>query len=321
MFVSLKRLGKEVEMVRFPGCTHSFLRSGHPKMRVEYLRRMKAWFDTHLGPLVTPKEEEMRLRNAVRDVKRYATQLVNFWISLVGVASISTVIWYFDPTRELSFKIIVTLLAVAIPLAPLMDGLSKDKESHKFSWKYTWFPAFSIFALIVVFLGSIDAPNLDDKLWPFVGSSGSLDVADSWEIAQAERILKLWLAPIVLLALLYLAPSITPEGEILDLFLVPLPVVSCACVAWGLVTKWSLTRARCMQGRTIWGPGIQSLSMLLLVGPFIVLTMLAVNALGFDDVWVAVSGAIVGILFGGAVSEPFRKFMLDLGKLSGNARM
>ncbi len=49
MFVSLKRLGKEVELVRFPGCSHSFLRSGHPKLRVEYLRRMKAWFDARIG--------------------------------------------------------------------------------------------------------------------------------------------------------------------------------------------------------------------------------------------------------------------------------
>ena len=49
MFVSLKRLGKEVELVRFPGCSHSFLRSGHPKMRVEYLRRMKGWFDARIG--------------------------------------------------------------------------------------------------------------------------------------------------------------------------------------------------------------------------------------------------------------------------------
>ncbi len=48
-FVALKRLGKEVELVRFPGCAHSFLRSGHPKMREEYLSRMVAWFDKHLG--------------------------------------------------------------------------------------------------------------------------------------------------------------------------------------------------------------------------------------------------------------------------------
>ena len=50
MYVSLKRLGNEVEFVRFPGCSHSFLRSGHPKMRIEYLRRMKGWFDARIGP-------------------------------------------------------------------------------------------------------------------------------------------------------------------------------------------------------------------------------------------------------------------------------
>ncbi len=49
-FVSLRRLGKEVEMVRFPGCSHLFLRAGHPKMREEYLSRTLGWFDSHLRP-------------------------------------------------------------------------------------------------------------------------------------------------------------------------------------------------------------------------------------------------------------------------------
>ena len=48
-FVALKRLGKEVELVRFPGCYHSFLRNGHPRMREEYLARTLAWFARHLG--------------------------------------------------------------------------------------------------------------------------------------------------------------------------------------------------------------------------------------------------------------------------------
>ena len=47
-FVSLKRLGKEVEFVRFPGSSHSFARTGHPRMREEYLTRVLAWFDKHL---------------------------------------------------------------------------------------------------------------------------------------------------------------------------------------------------------------------------------------------------------------------------------
>ena len=49
-FVALKRHGKEVEFVRFPDCSHLFLRVGHPKMREEYLRRMLAWFQRYLQP-------------------------------------------------------------------------------------------------------------------------------------------------------------------------------------------------------------------------------------------------------------------------------
>ena len=48
-FVVLKRLGKEVEFVRFPECNHIFPRTGHPKMREEYLARTLGWFQKWLG--------------------------------------------------------------------------------------------------------------------------------------------------------------------------------------------------------------------------------------------------------------------------------
>ena len=43
-FQVMKRLGKEVEMVRFPGCSHGFLRTGHVALRQTYLERMLGWF-------------------------------------------------------------------------------------------------------------------------------------------------------------------------------------------------------------------------------------------------------------------------------------
>ena len=48
-FTALKRLNKEVEFVRFPGCSHLFPRMGHPKMREEYLTRTLGWFDRFLS--------------------------------------------------------------------------------------------------------------------------------------------------------------------------------------------------------------------------------------------------------------------------------
>ena len=47
-FTALKRLGKEVEFVRFPGCSHQFPRLGHPKLREEYLARTLGWFNRFL---------------------------------------------------------------------------------------------------------------------------------------------------------------------------------------------------------------------------------------------------------------------------------
>jgi len=47
-FQVLRRLGKEVEFVRFPGCSHLFPRMGHPKMRQEYMARTLAWFQKWL---------------------------------------------------------------------------------------------------------------------------------------------------------------------------------------------------------------------------------------------------------------------------------
>ena len=41
--------GKEVEFVRFPGCSHQFPRVGHAKRREEYLARTLGWFNRFLA--------------------------------------------------------------------------------------------------------------------------------------------------------------------------------------------------------------------------------------------------------------------------------
>ena len=47
-FQVMKRLGKEVELARFPGCGHGFLRTGHVALRQAYLERMLGWFQRWL---------------------------------------------------------------------------------------------------------------------------------------------------------------------------------------------------------------------------------------------------------------------------------
>lgn len=48
LFGALRLLGREVEMVRFPGENHELSRSGRPDRRVERLRRIEGWFTQYL---------------------------------------------------------------------------------------------------------------------------------------------------------------------------------------------------------------------------------------------------------------------------------
>ncbi len=258
----------------------------------------------------------MQLQNAIERAKCYAIRLVDFWISLLGLASISAIVWYFDPIGDLPAKVILNLLAAVMSFLFLLGGLSKDEGPRESRWFVVGYSAFSIAAVLIVFGDRIDAPGLVINVASLLAASPALVLY--WGLARDERLLQLWFVPIAITATLYIVPLYAPADIILNLLLVPLPVVSYACVGWAFATRLSLRRARKMHDSAIWGPGLQSLAILLLVVPLVALTMLAVNALRVDDVWVAVSGALVGILFGGAVSQPFGKFLLALGNLSPN---
>lgn len=48
-YVALKKLKKEVEMVRFPGANHDLSRSGKPVLRVHRLNHILRWFDKYIS--------------------------------------------------------------------------------------------------------------------------------------------------------------------------------------------------------------------------------------------------------------------------------
>lgn len=49
LFAWLRRLGRTVELVRFPGEGHNLTRSGRPRHRLEHLEHELRWFNTYLG--------------------------------------------------------------------------------------------------------------------------------------------------------------------------------------------------------------------------------------------------------------------------------
>jgi dipeptidyl aminopeptidase/acylaminoacyl peptidase len=50
LFTLLRLLGKEVEMLRFPGESHELSRSGSPVHRVQRFEAILEWFGRYLSP-------------------------------------------------------------------------------------------------------------------------------------------------------------------------------------------------------------------------------------------------------------------------------
>ncbi|MBJ7600697.1 S9 family peptidase [Candidatus Nephthysia bennettiae] len=57
LFGALRLLGREVELVRFPGESHDLSRSGRPDRRLERLNRLTHWFASHLLEPADQKEQ------------------------------------------------------------------------------------------------------------------------------------------------------------------------------------------------------------------------------------------------------------------------
>ena len=246
-------------------------------------------------------------------VRGYSVRLVNFWISLVGLVSITAFVWCFDQIDDLSAKIVVNTLSAVVAATFLSNGLSSNPERHKLSWPGVWIATVSLAGLLILIGNRADSPTLVLNSGAIISSFPALWIY--YSLAKGMRLLQIWIVPIIGAALLFWITLIIPTGLVSDILLLPLPIISYLCIAWGLATKWSLAGMERMQKRTIWGPAMESLSMFLLVAPLIILAMLAVYALQVDDFWVAVSGVMVGLLFGNAVSTPLRYFLRDMIKL------
>jgi dipeptidyl aminopeptidase/acylaminoacyl peptidase len=48
LYLTLRAMQKEAELVLFPGAGHGLSRGGPPRQRIERLRRIDAWFRKHL---------------------------------------------------------------------------------------------------------------------------------------------------------------------------------------------------------------------------------------------------------------------------------
>ena len=264
------------------------------------------------------KDAGGNFRDAVTLTWNYVLRLVNFWINLLGLASFATTLWVFDLIEDPAAKVVVTLVYAIMPVLFLLDGLTAERGLSKRDPSTIWLTVLSIaFLLMVLF----DRFGLPAAVIGVVSISVSLPLLwVFWMISRGRRLLFIAIVPSIIAGSLYLVSLITRTDTALGYLFVSLPAITFACVVWALATRWFLIRAEQSRGCPVRGPAMESLSMLFLFTPLIVLTMSAVNALRFGETWVGVSGLMAGLIFGNTVSQPVRELVLDLANLSTNRK-
>ena len=238
---------------------------------------------------------------------------VHFWVSVLGLLIFTTLIWFPGVIEDASSRILLVMLYAAIPLSTLLGTTDDDAERRQFIWWNLGFGLFTAGMLLIVISDRQDWHLLGMNVF-FAMISAPLLLYFA-VLIRGTPLTGVALVPSTVLAEAYL---VIPEGSSntpLEYLLIPLPIVLIGSVAWSYVARFLLKQARRRRQVPVWGPASESFTMLFLFLPLIVFAIMMPRALTDDQVWLAVSVTIIGVLFGSMVSTPLRQFLLDLGKL------
>jgi dipeptidyl aminopeptidase/acylaminoacyl peptidase len=64
LFMALKLLGRQAELIRFPGESHGLSRTGSPVHRVQRIEQLTEWFIRWLRPEARPEHSAAQLDGA-----------------------------------------------------------------------------------------------------------------------------------------------------------------------------------------------------------------------------------------------------------------
>ena len=241
---------------------------------------------------------------------------INVWLSLLGLAAITPLIWCFDLVGGRLNNTVLNLMYAAIPLLLFLDAKSGKPESRRLN--------LVLLALVAVLTVALMIAVGEEYELVFLTVNGSMLFVSLpalfifLKMIWMKPLLGFGIVPAMALAVFYLVMWEIPPEKRIDYVLVPFPIVLLIGVILALVGWWLLSGAERFRQRPTRGPMMESLSMLFLFLPLIVLAIVIPGTFPNGETWSAVFGTIVGVLFSSVVSVPLRQFLLDWGKLPPN---
>lgn len=237
---------------------------------------------------------------------------VTFWVSTLGFILFTAFIWLYDPIGYIWSKALLNLVYMAVPLSTLLEQRDA-RASRRFDWWHSVFVLVNLAFLLIAISDRLDRPLLGVNVFFLLMSALSLLIFA--DLVRRTPLLGVALVPSAIIVEVLLVVIVSSEGIRLEYVLIPLPTVLMSSAVWMFAARFLLTHARQRRQTAIWGPAMESISMVFMFLPLTLLAIAVPIVVTDDRTWLAVSVTLVGVSFGGVVSTPLRQFLLDLGQL------
>ena len=253
---------------------------------------------------------------STKDLRRGVSR--DFLLNLLSLALLTYFIWGFDYVNGLYDSIVLNLVPAALPPLAFFEAMRQEPEGRRFSW---WNAELAIFLALGV--GAAFSDKFDRDTWGI--NLVAVMLSSPWLVVfgflvRDKRILAIGMVPAAIILIAYWsAPAYFNNSE-LQYVLIPLTTVSLLTAGWTILV-WiffkGLDRWSC---HPTLGPLMESLSMLSLFLPLMVLAIWVSRTIPGGEDWSVVVAAIVGVVFGSVVSEPLGRFLRSYGNLPSHRR-
>ena len=254
-------------------------------------------------------------------LSRVTAGLGNFWrairprlggafLSLIGLCvPILALTWYFDVIDDLLGRVLITILAAVLPVL----GLTPPRYL-----RYRWDifgPGLLVWLMLLMLVGDkFDWPVLKFNAFILLIVGAYFPIV--WLLMGPRWLLlscALLLGLVVMLG--YWVKAMANADAPFELLLLPAPAFLIAGIAWAPVARFTLNWAQRRKNRPMAGPGTQTLAMISLFLPTILVAVSVPEMLDLSGIWSAASLTIVGVLLSAVISQPLHRFLVEWTKL------
>ena len=232
---------------------------------------------------------------------------------IVFCAPVIGIFWWLNIADNLLVNIAVTAFALLMPGLELWAAYKSEPKSLLYRWEL--FVCGLVMGLVLLFsIGStFDWQVLQLNAVVLLFAVGYVPFACA--LAGWRWILLCALLLGLLVMMVYWLKAMAVSDRPLELLFLPVLVFMAAGTVWFPIARYILIWAERLKNRPLAGPGSQTLAMIALFSPVMLVAIFGPGMLELSPIWSAASLTVVGVLLSAVISQPLHRFLVEWAKL------